>query len=215
MWTSLLWKWVGILLTPRLRFVPATMNTREGFDLRVCRLVDGSALLYVPHGSRTGMFCCEVETALGMHQARARKVRVPSYLAWVNAGALNDWNQSSATGRKMIGIGNALMAYNERELSPWMIRMITWRMQRNAELDMLMRHYLNFTFMSLLNHLWDDIDRTPPGFVERWALKGPEAVDEAWDEAVTFKPELEDTKHSRALFEALKKDMGLSRNIQS
>jgi hypothetical protein len=204
----LIWKWVGILLTPRLNFVPATMNGREGFDLRVCRLVDGSALLYVPHGDRSGMFCCEVMTALGMHQARVRKVRVVSYLAWVNAGAWSDWNQSSVTGRKMIEIGDELMAYNKRELSPWMIWMITWRMQRNAELDRFMRHYHNFSFMSLLNHLWDDIERTPSGFVERWALKGPEAVDEAWDEAVTFKPELEeDKKHSRALFEALKKEI--------
>ena len=200
-------KWAAILLTPCLNFVPATMNMREGFDLRVCRLVDGSALLYVPHGGRSGMFCCEVETALGMHEARAAKVRVSEYLAWVNAGAWSDWNQSSVTGRKMIAVGNGLMLYDKRRLSPWMNRMVTWRMERNAELDMSMRHYLNFGFMSLLNHLWDDISRTPVGFVERWALKGPEAVDMAWDEAVTVYPKLKDEKHSRTLFEALKEDL--------
>ena len=200
-------KWAAILLTPRLNFVPATMNMREGFDLRVCRLVDGSALLYVPHGSRSGMFCCEVETTLGMHEARAAKGRMSEYLVWVNAGAWSDWNQSSVTGRRMIAIGNGLMLFDKRRLSPWMTWMITWRMERNAELDMSMRHYLNYGFTSLLNHLWDDISRKPAGFVERWALKGPEAVDGAWDEAVAVYPKLKDKKHSRALFEALKKDL--------
>ena len=199
-------KWVAILLTHRLNFMPATMDMREGFDLRVCRLVDGSALLYVPHGSRSGMFCCEVETTLGISEARAA-AKVHMYLAWVNAGAWSDWNRTSVTGRKMIAIGNELMLYDKRRLSQWMTWMITWRMERNAELDMSMRHYLNYSFTSLLNHLWDDISRKPAGFVERWVLKGPEAVDDAWDEAVAVYPKLKDKKHSRTLFEALKEDL--------
>ena len=199
-------KWVGILCTPRLKFVPATMNTREGFDLRVCRLVDGSALLYVPHGGRSGMFCCEVEWALGMHEARADKVRAGEYLAWVNAKGWSDWNQSTVTGRKMISIGNGVFLYEKRRLSQWMTWVIKWRMERSAELDVLMRHYQNFIFMSLLNHLWDDINRRPAGFVERWALRGPDAAEDAWNEAESAFPGLKEKKHSRTLFEVLKED---------
>ena len=177
---------------------------REGFDLRVCRLVDGSALLYVPHGGRSGMFCCEVETVLGMHDAA--KVRVGEYLAWINAECWSDRKQSTVTGRKMISVGNGVMLYDKRRLSQWMAWVIKWRMKRNAELDMLMRHYQNFIFMSLLNHLWDDINRRPAGFVERWALRGPDAVEEAWAEAESVYPGLKEKKHSRALFEVLKED---------
>lgn len=203
---SSLWcqKWVGILFTPSLNFVPATMNTREGFDLRVCRLVDGSALLYVPHGGRSGMLCCEVESALGMHEARAAGVRPTEYLAWVNAGGWTDWNSNSVTGREMISIGNGCMMYPRRQLSSWMSWIIKWRMVRNAKMDKLMRHYGNVHFMSLLNHLWDDIYRQPAGFVERWALKGPERAYEAWAEAETISPQLKEKKHARALFEILK-----------
>lgn len=201
-------KWAGILFTPRLNFVPATMDGREGFDLRVCRLVDGSALLYVPHGGRSGMFCCEVESALGMHEARAAKVRPTEYLVWVNAGGWTDWNSNSVTGREMISIGNKCMMYARRQLSSWMNRIIKWRMVRNARMDSLMKHYGNPHFMSLLNHLWDDINREPAGFVERWALKGPERVDEAWAEAESVSPELKKKKHARALFEHLKIECG-------
>lgn len=197
-------KWVGILFTPRLNFVPATMNRREGFDLRVCRLVDGSILLYVPHGGRSGMICCEVESALGMHEARSAKVRPTEYLAWVNAGGWTDWNSNSVTGREMISIGNGCMMYARRQLTSCMNRIIKWRMVRNARMDSRMRHYGNVHFMSLLNHLWDNIDREPAGFVERWALQGPERVDEAWAEAESIFPALKEKKHARAFFEHLK-----------
>jgi hypothetical protein len=59
-------------------------------------------------------------------------------------------------------------------------------------------------FMSLLNHLWTDLYREPQGFVERWALRGPEAADDAWAEAETLSPKLKGKKHGRALFEVLK-----------
>ena len=191
-------QWLGILFTPRLNFVPATMNTREGFDLRVCQLVDGSALLHVPHAGTPGMFCCEVETALGIHHDKAH---VGEYLSWVNAKGWSDWNRSTVTGRKMIYVGDRVILYEKRRLSQWMTWVIKWRMERNEE---LVRHYRNFSFMSLLNHLWDDIDRRPAGFVERWALRGPEAVEEAWAEAESVYPGLKEKKHSRALFEVLK-----------
>lgn len=197
-------KWIGILFTPCLMFKPAIMDRREGFDLRVCRLVDGSALLYVPHGARSGMFCCEVETALGMHKPRAATVDAQEYLVWVNAVGWTDWNRSTVTGRAMISVENGCMAYEKRRLSAWMSWMIKRRMVRDARTDALMRHYRNYHFMSLLNHLWDDIDRRPYGFVERWALRGPEHVDEAWAEAKSIYPKLEDQKASRALFEVLK-----------
>jgi hypothetical protein len=115
MFIVMLLKWAGILFTPLLMFRPATMNTREGFDLRVCRLVDGSALLYVPHGGRSWMFCYEVETALGMHDAHADKVRVGEYLAWVkvNAKGFRDWNQSTVTGRKMISVDDVVILYEK------------------------------------------------------------------------------------------------------
>jgi len=196
-------KWAAILLTPSLKFVPTTMNMREGFDLRLCRLVDGSALLYVPHGGRTGMFYCEVEMALGlMHAASASE-----YLIWVNAEGWSDWNQNTVSGREMISVGDTrCMAHDKRRLSPWMAWMIKWRMQRTAELDHAMRHYQNYHFMSLLNHLWDSIDRRPKGFVERWALKGPEAADDAWTEAVSVSPALLQKNASSALFEVLKEE---------
>jgi hypothetical protein len=182
------------------------MNSREGFDLRVCQLIDGSALLHVPHGGRSGMFCCEVEMALGMHEARATTVRATEYLSWINTKGWSDWNKRTVTGRKMIVIRDSgCMLYEKRRLSPWMAWMIKWRMHRNIELDVLMRHYQNFHFMTLLNYLWIDLYRTPKGFVETWALRGPDAVDEAWAEAETISPELKEKKYGRALFEALKK----------
>jgi hypothetical protein len=201
-------KWVGILFTPRLEFSPATMNHREGFDLRICRLVDGSALLHVPHGYRSGMFCCEVEQALGMIKSRASNFKATQYLSWINIDGWKDWNKCTVTGRKIITINDsACMLYDKRRLSSLMAWMIEWRMQgRNRELDALMRHYQNFHFMSLLNHLWIDIYRKPKGFAERWALRGPEAADDAWAEAETLSPELKEKKHGRALFEALKNE---------
>jgi hypothetical protein len=48
-----------------------------------------------------------------------------------------------------------------------MARMIKWQMHRNIEFDVLMRHYQNVHFMSLLNHLWNDLYRKPKGFEER------------------------------------------------
>ena len=181
-------KWVGILFTPCLRFTAATMNMREGFDLRVCHLLDGSALLYVPHGYSSGMFCYEVEAALCMNRARRGQVRPSSFVAWVNAGEWSDLNRRTVTERKMISITNNCMPVAERRLSPWMIWMIQWRMRRDADLDVTMRHYQNILFMTCLYHLWLEIHRTPEGFVERWALRGPEAMDEARAEAETLKP---------------------------
>jgi hypothetical protein len=203
-WSS---KWIGILFTPSLEFSLATMNYREGFDLRICRLVDGSALLHVPHGFRSGMCCCEVEQALGVLESRASNVKATQYLSWINIDGWNDWNTRTVTGRRMIGIdGSACMLYDKRRLSPWMVWMIKWRMHRNRELDAAMRHYQNFHVMSLLNHLWIDLHRKPEGFVERWVLRGPQAVDEAWAEAKTISSDLNEKKHSHALFEVLKKE---------
>ncbi len=108
------------------------------------------------------------------------------------------------TVRKMISVGNEVMLYEKRRLSQWMALVIKWRMERNAELDLLMRHYQNLSFMCLLNRLWDDINRRPAGFIERWALRGPEAVEEVWAEAESICPGLKEKKHSRALFEILK-----------
>jgi hypothetical protein len=199
-------KWVGILLTPQLQFSPATMNYREGFDLRICRLVDGSALLHVPHGSRSGMFCCEVEQVLGMIESCASNVEATQYLSWVNIDGWKDRNNRTITGLKMITIhDSACMLYDKRRLSPLMAWMIKWRMHRNRELDVFMRHYQNFHFMTLLNHLWNNLHRKPEGFVERWVLQGPQALDEAWAEAETVFPNLNEKKHTRALFEVLKK----------
>jgi hypothetical protein len=200
-------KWVGTLLTPSLKFTPATMNMREGFDLRLCRLWDGSALLYVPHGARPGMFCCEVESALDMHKARAAQVRVSEFMVWVNADGWIDWKRKTITDREMISINDReCINPDRRRLNPWMVWMIKWRMQRIAELDFSLRHYQSFHFMCLLNHLWCDIYREPHGFVERWALKGPEAAEEAWSEAVSIRPELLQKKEARSLFEVLKKE---------
>jgi hypothetical protein len=200
-------KWVGILFTPRLEFTPATMNMREGFDLRVCRLVDGSVLLHVPHGGRSGMFCCEVEMALGVHEDKTAKVRATEYAVWINAKGWRDWNQCTVTGRKRISIGDdKCMLYEKRRLSPWMVQMIKWRMQKHNDVDVLMRHYRNFHFMAVLNYLWDNIDRIPKGFVERWALRGPEALDQAWAEAETISPGLQEKKHTRILFDVLKEE---------
>ena len=190
-------KWAGILLTPRLRLAPATMSGREGLDLRVGRLVDGSALLYVPHGARTGMFYCEVETALDMRETRADT----EFLVWVGAGGWTDSCETTVTGRKKIYVGA-----HGRRLGPWMAAVAKWRMERNAELDESMRHYRNFHFMSLLNHLWDAIQRTPKGFVERWALRGPAAAEEAWAEAETVYPKIKGDVHRRALFDVLIKE---------
>ena len=151
------------------------------------------------------MFCFEVESALGVHEARAGRKRPTEYLAWVNAGGWTDGNRNSVTGREMISISNWCMVYASRRLSSWMSWMIKWRMVRNARMDLLMKHYGNMHFMSLLNHLWDDIDRQPAGFVERWALKGPERAELPWIEAESISPKLKEKKHARALFEILKK----------
>ena len=151
------------------------------------------------------MFCCEVEMALGMNEARASKVRATEYLSWINAKGWRDLNQHTVTGRKMINVCDyGCMLYEKRRLSPWMAWMIKWRMHRNIKLDVLMKHYQNMHFMSLLNHLWTDLYREPQGFVERWALRGPEAADDAWAEAETLSPKLKEKKHGRALFEVLK-----------
>ena len=200
-------KWAGILLTSSLKFTAATMNLREGFDLRLCRLWDGSALLHVPHGARSGMFCCEVESALDMYEARAARVRVSEYLVWVNADGWRDWKKKTITDREMISVSCSKCIHpDKRRLSQWMVWVIKWRMQRIAELDFSLRHYRSFHFMCLLNHLWCDIHREPHGFVERWALKGPEAAEEAWSEAVSIHPELLQEKQARSLFEVLKNE---------
>ena len=192
----------AVLLTPRFNFVPATMNNREGFDLRVCPLVDGSALLHVPHGSRSGMFCCEVEMALDMYRPEGRfcNRRAVEYLTWVRAGFWTDHKHITVTGRKSIYVE----CYG-RTPSSWITRLIKWRTRKDHDMDVEMRHYSNFSFMSLLNHIWDSIRRTPKGFVERWALKGPEALDEAWKEACAINPKLNDKDSTMlALFNVLK-----------
>lgn len=193
---------VPLWMTSSIRFSRVVLEGREGFDAQAARLASGDVLLRVPHNTTTHMCRAEVEHALGRNYGYSIHSHDPATVFWLAAKHVKKWSpndrlwfneeyQDNNVSTLFVGGYNKGAHPLPPELRDYVLK--------NAEFPEPVAHFADYEFTWKLIDLAQrtGVIWSKHGFITKYAMLGPDHLEEASAEALAIQAEAKASRLER------------------
>lgn len=175
-------------LTHHIKFHRVVLQGREGIDAQAAKLISGDMLLRIPHEATNHMHRAEVDHALGRNYGYHTGSHYPKTVYWLSRNSVVEWDPSDQRwfheDYMSPGISTLFVSNHHKGGYPMPDELRDY-VNANSEFPFLCEHFADYMFTHDLIHLAQKthVMWSHHGFITKYALLGPDHMEEAIKEA--------------------------------